>query len=172
MNLEEHCSHSLTRYGVEGRDVHQWMDEPVKIYGFQHRKLRHLIDKPPQFAIDKYGLILAQNIILDHLIADKLQPLKEKLPFKEFDQTKMIMIFKKGRTYYELRLFTDHSKMKNPYLVKSLKHDEGKFTYWRTLFNGAKARKNNPYWINIINKLTSDEENESACTHRKGYMLC
>jgi len=35
-NHEEHCLHSLKRYGVRGDDVHTWMDEPSFTMGPSH----------------------------------------------------------------------------------------------------------------------------------------
>ena len=50
------------------------MDEPVKLYGWGHRKYRHNPKmKIPVFIIQQYGEELARNIITDHLLADKLE---------------------------------------------------------------------------------------------------
>jgi len=40
-DLEEHCKQTKEQYGIEGRDIHSWMDEPCKIFGGSHRKVRH-----------------------------------------------------------------------------------------------------------------------------------
>lgn len=68
---EEHCQHTVERYGVTGEDIHEWMDEPSLILGPQHRNERHdpKQEIPPIF-ITKYGEELARNIILDHIFLD------------------------------------------------------------------------------------------------------
>lgn len=68
---EEHCQHTLERYGVMGEDIHEWMDEPSLILGPEHRNERHdpKQEIPPIF-ITKYGEELARNIILDHIFLD------------------------------------------------------------------------------------------------------
>lgn len=39
-NNEEHCQHSLKRYGTRGNDIHTWIDEPSRMYmGFHIEKL-------------------------------------------------------------------------------------------------------------------------------------
>ncbi|MFB0545113.1 MAG: helix-turn-helix domain-containing protein [Asgard group archaeon] len=40
-NLEEHSKRTPKRYGVEGRDIHEWLDEPSRKYGGAHRQFRH-----------------------------------------------------------------------------------------------------------------------------------
>ena len=40
-NLEEHSKHTFERYGVEGKEIHKWMDEPSRIYSTSHRQFRH-----------------------------------------------------------------------------------------------------------------------------------
>lgn len=40
-DLEEHCKHTYKRYGIEGRDIHQWMDDPSRKYSGKHRQFRH-----------------------------------------------------------------------------------------------------------------------------------
>lgn len=68
---EEHCQHTLERYGVRGEDIHGWMDEPSLILGSEHRKERHdPTQETPQIFITKYGRELARNIILDHIFLD------------------------------------------------------------------------------------------------------
>ena len=65
-NLEEHCKHSLKRYGVEGRDIHSWLDEPSRHYAGIHREFRH--DEKTTILVGKtfgeiYGEDKAQAII-------------------------------------------------------------------------------------------------------------
>ena len=70
---EEHCLHSLKRYGIRGDDIHSWMDEPSQVSGATHRKFRHDLKSLP-IAIKifgkKYGDEMVENIFLDHLKAD------------------------------------------------------------------------------------------------------
>ncbi|MDT8782289.1 MAG: hypothetical protein IAX22_06545 [Candidatus Bathyarchaeota archaeon] len=72
-NNEEHCQHSLKRYGVRGDDIHSWMDEPSTVVGVTHRNYRHDLSSLP-IAIQLFGKIygadMVENIFLDHLKAD------------------------------------------------------------------------------------------------------
>jgi len=72
-NCEEHCEHTLKRYGVEGRDIHTWIDEPSKLYGASHREVRHdteAREMVKKIFGEKYGENLAENIFLDHMLLD------------------------------------------------------------------------------------------------------
>lgn len=92
-NLKEHISRTRKRYGVDGKDIHEWIDEPkIIINSIKHRKYRHNIDMQiPKFILDKYGEELARNIIIDHILYDTITPTtnlrKYKscngIPFKE-----------------------------------------------------------------------------------------
>lgn len=79
-SLEEHCKHSGKRYGVAGRDIHSWIDEPSQIAGGSHREFRHDLASL-HIAIrifeSKYGAEMVENIFLDHLRADSKE-LREK----------------------------------------------------------------------------------------------
>src|SRR5208283_5650004 len=80
---EEHCKHSFERYGVRGDDIHTWIDEPCRIYGVSHRKVRHGLDDL-DIAVKtfgaKYGDDMVRNIYLDHQFLDS----KEKSVKQEF----------------------------------------------------------------------------------------
>jgi hypothetical protein len=72
-NNEEHCLHSLKRYNVSGNDIHAWIDEPSRLYGTSHRKVRHgLEDLKIAIKIfgEKYGDDVVRNIYLDHIFLD------------------------------------------------------------------------------------------------------
>lgn len=80
-NLEEHCKHSGKRYGVEGRDIHSWMDEPSQVAGGSHREFRHDLESLPialRIFESKYGAEMVENIFLDHLRADSKELRKRK----------------------------------------------------------------------------------------------
>jgi hypothetical protein len=40
-NLEEHCKRILKRYGVEGKEIPSWIDEPSTILATEHRIVMH-----------------------------------------------------------------------------------------------------------------------------------
>lgn len=90
-NLEEHCKRTLKRYGVEGRDIHSWLDEPSKEYATTHRQFRHdteTIRMVGEIFGKTYGKSLAENIALDHIMLDHEEEIKKhtivvKLPEKE-----------------------------------------------------------------------------------------
>lgn len=70
--IEEHKQRSLDRYGVDGGDIHSWMDEPCAVSAGHHRKYRHDqkdFDVLPQSIKDKYGDKSLQ-IFLDHIVYD------------------------------------------------------------------------------------------------------
>lgn len=80
-NLEEHCKHSLKRYGVEGGDIHIWLDEPSRHYAGIHREFRH-DEKTIILAGETFGKIYgedkAQAIALDHIMADHEESIKKR----------------------------------------------------------------------------------------------
>ena len=70
---EEHCEHSLKRYGVRGDEIHAWMDEPSQVAGVSHRNFRHdlsSLSTALQLFGKIYGADVVENIFLDHLKAD------------------------------------------------------------------------------------------------------
>lgn len=72
-NHEEHCQHSMKRYGVRGDDIHTYLDEPCTVAGQGHREFRHdtkTIKLVGELFGPKYGRELAENIALDHITAD------------------------------------------------------------------------------------------------------
>lgn len=80
-NLEEHCLKTMKRYGVEGRDIHSWMDEPSREYAGSHRQFRHdseTIRLVGDLFGKTYGKSLAENIALDHIMADHEADIKRR----------------------------------------------------------------------------------------------
>ena len=77
-NLEEHCRHCLERFGVEGREIHKWIDEPSRYYGRAHREIRHDLETADYIA-EKFGVYcgegakgqyLAKLCYFDHVFLD------------------------------------------------------------------------------------------------------
>jgi hypothetical protein len=71
----------LKRYGVEGKDIHIWLDEPARHYAGIHREFRH--DEKTIILVGKtfgkiYGEDKAQAIALDHIMADHEESLKKR----------------------------------------------------------------------------------------------
>ncbi|MCJ7633640.1 hypothetical protein MUP77_14780 [Candidatus Bathyarchaeota archaeon] len=67
-------AHTKEIYGVEAVELHQWLDEPVKLLGPHHRDLRHdrlTLKNIPQKFIRELGERLAQDVIVDHFLLDK-----------------------------------------------------------------------------------------------------
>ena len=80
-NHEEHCLHSLKRYGVRGDEIHSWMDEPSSVAGSSHRDFRHNLTSLPvaiQMFQSIYGADIVENIFLDHLKADSEESRKRE----------------------------------------------------------------------------------------------
>ncbi len=100
---EEHCARTLKRYGVSGKDIHEWMDAPVLIAGPGHRRFRHDIKKdlPNAHLVfdSKYGRSMVENIFLDHLIADAP---RKRLKEEHASETEPIIPFP-GEKYIKLR---------------------------------------------------------------------
>lgn len=68
-----HCQRSFERYGVRGENIHKWMDEAVKINAGEHRQFRHdtiTIKTVGEIFGKEYGVAIAENIALDHIIFD------------------------------------------------------------------------------------------------------
>jgi hypothetical protein len=91
-NIEKHCKRTLKRYGVEGREIHEWLDAPSRKYAGTHRQFRHdteTIRLVGEIFGKKYGKSLAENIALDHIMLDHEEEIKKhrtiivKLPEKE-----------------------------------------------------------------------------------------
>ena len=91
-NLEGHCKRTLKRYGVKGRDIHEWLDKPSRKYAGTHRQFRHdteTIRLVGEVFGKKYGRSLAENIALDHIMLDHEEEIKKhrtiivKLPEKK-----------------------------------------------------------------------------------------
>ncbi len=80
-NLEEHCRHSLKSYGVEGRDIHSWLDDPSREYAGSHRQFRHdteTVRLVGEIFGKTYGKNLAENIALDHIMVDHEEEIKKR----------------------------------------------------------------------------------------------
>jgi len=80
-NLEEHCKHSLRLYGVEGREVHSWMDDPCRKFAGSHRQFRHdteTIEFVKEYFAEKIGPKLAGNIAIDHIMLDHEETVKKR----------------------------------------------------------------------------------------------
>jgi len=80
-NIEEHCKQTLKRYRVEGRDIHQWLDEPSRKYASGHRQFRHdteTIRLVGENFGKSYGKSLAETIALDHIMLDHEEEIKSR----------------------------------------------------------------------------------------------
>ncbi|MBU0847291.1 hypothetical protein KKH23_08935 [Patescibacteria group bacterium] len=78
-NHNEHCKHTRELYGVDGAEIHTWMDEPSQLYGASHRWIRHDLSLIPKKFIDRYGKELAKQIMLDHILLDRKDKTKPVL---------------------------------------------------------------------------------------------
>lgn len=80
-NINRHCKRTLKKYGVEGRDIHKWLDEPSRKYAGRHREFRHDTETTRlvgEVFGGKYGRRLAENIALDHIMADHEEEIKKR----------------------------------------------------------------------------------------------
>ena len=81
-SLSEHYKHSFKRYGVEGKAIHKWLDEPALLYhGSNHHHFRHdldTIDIAKFIFRQHYADKIIENIVLDHFYLDKIEEKKPK----------------------------------------------------------------------------------------------
>lgn len=93
---EEHCLHSLKRYGIRGDDIHSWIDEPVAVAGASHREYRHSLESlhaAIQIFGSKYGADTVENIFLDHLKADSEENRKKEAERSHIDEKISVWAF-------------------------------------------------------------------------------
>jgi len=65
-------AHTKKRYGVTGKNLHRWIDEPSLLLAGSHRKYRHDPNTElPLIYIEEFGKERARDIHLDHLYLDK-----------------------------------------------------------------------------------------------------
>jgi DNA-directed RNA polymerase subunit RPC12/RpoP len=93
---EEHCLHSLKRYGIRGDDIHSWIDEPVAVAGASHREYRHSLESlhaAIQIFGSKYGADAVENIFLDHLKADSEENRKKEVERSHIEEKISVRAF-------------------------------------------------------------------------------
>ena len=93
---EEHCLHSLKRYGIRGDDIHSWIDEPVAVAGASHRDYRHRLESlnsAIQIFGPKYGADTVENIFLDHLKADSEENRKKEVERSRIEEKTSVWTF-------------------------------------------------------------------------------
>jgi hypothetical protein len=107
-NLEEHCKHSKERYGFDGREIHQWLDEPSQLYCGSHRGFRH-DEETIVLAGNRFGknygegLIgrkIAEEIALDHFILDHQESLNKHSEKNEIPPAELVT-YKQEKEKYE-----------------------------------------------------------------------
>lgn len=77
---EEHCQHSLKRYGKRFDELHHWIDEQSTLLGSKHRLYRHDPATTPVIAKKLFGEF-ADQACLDHIRLDDLEK-RKKLQLK------------------------------------------------------------------------------------------
>jgi hypothetical protein len=142
-NLEEHCKHTFKTYGVEGREIHQWLDNPSRKYAGRHREFRHdseTVKLVGDVFGKKYGRTLAENIALDHIMLDHKEEIQRRNIERAIDSTtkmtvdpfikKIIDDFKVRKTKRSLSSLFDKWYPKNDdssYLDCELCGNKGKY---------------------------------------------
>lgn len=53
-NLKTHCAISLKRTGFDFKELHQWIDAPLKELGYNHRTKRHSYNEKEEKFIEEY----------------------------------------------------------------------------------------------------------------------
>jgi len=86
-NSEEHCQHSLRKYGYREEEIHRFLDEPSRKYGSSHREFRHdsqTVKLCGKMFGEVYGSrSIAENIALDHIMLDHEEEIKNRNEEKE-----------------------------------------------------------------------------------------
>ena len=67
-NLKLHCKFSKKRTGDNYEDLHKWMDEPQKVLGIDHRRVRHDLSYIPNVK-EKFGDEAVSEFLM-HISAD------------------------------------------------------------------------------------------------------
>lgn len=82
-NRKDHMKRSLARYGHSAEEIHSFLDEPVRTYGRGHREFRHDTDTMKLVGNlfgSKYTREIAENIALDHIMADHEEEIAHRIP--------------------------------------------------------------------------------------------
>jgi hypothetical protein len=69
------------RYNTDGRDIHLWLDQPSQHYAGAHREFRHdteTVRIVGELFGSKYGKAVAENIALDHIMADHEEDIRKR----------------------------------------------------------------------------------------------
>lgn len=81
-NIEEHCKHTKDLYGIEGREIHTWMDEPCKIFAGSHRRVRHDVSgikDGSRIFVEKFSSEDIERVMIDHILLDAKDIKKEEV---------------------------------------------------------------------------------------------
>lgn len=67
-DIRVHCYYSKKRTGKTFKELHDWMDEPHKILGIEHRDVRHTLRDIPKVK-DLFGKEAVYEFLM-HISAD------------------------------------------------------------------------------------------------------
>ena len=118
-SLEEHCKHTLRRYGVEGREIHQWLDAPSRKYTGSHRQFRHdteTIKLAGRIFRENFGQQMAENIALDHIMLDHEEEIESRNEEKQqqisrgFTEEEKKKFYSQRMAPYSYRLYLELKK--------------------------------------------------------------
>jgi hypothetical protein len=118
--LNVHISSCLEKYGYGFKDIHIWMDEPVKVSGANHRKYRHDPRITSQQAehifwdkVPEEHRAFIKEAVLDHIILDK--KISDKDVSSEEDKYSNISV---SLPQEQLTWLNDHPKINRSQLLQ------------------------------------------------------
>lgn len=91
-NVNTHCAISKQRTGKEFRDLHEWIDEPQKFFGMNHRIERHTLnDTYLKYVEDNWG---KKGVVewLFHIAIDNMET-ANKFAVDEYQQSYKEIVF-------------------------------------------------------------------------------
>jgi len=154
-SYDEHCKQSFERYGITGEEIHEWMDEPCKIYGSAHRKVRHDPNQQlPAFLIHRYGADLARNIMIDHVLLDTSTKTGDSLLFKESESISQISKNMKKDDLAELFKEIEQICAELEKEREQREKEEAKKQYWRNRYQELIEKEylwNYNWWLEHTN---------------------
>jgi hypothetical protein len=127
-NLETHCLRSLKRHGVEGRDIHKWLDEPARRFSSNHRQFRHdaaSIKIIMDLFGNSYGRDIAMNIALDHIRADHKEEIRRNTKRRKRSKQIHSSTFQPMIITFEAKHGRGHDRIEQQGVIRQIAAEHG-----------------------------------------------
>jgi len=127
-SLNVHCAVSRERTGFNFKELHQWIDEPYRKYGINHRIKRHSYNKEEakiirEFWDDKLGMGWGDKAVVEwlfHISLDNLDTAFKKAK-KVYRKDNVYNFFKFGMLPDSKFIYFDFSNKDNGELSKEFR---------------------------------------------------